>query len=231
MRRIAGLFRDLRSDLPEDLPGVRAASCAAPHRLPFSRCHSDLPPPLLALLPSSWIASFSLAVAGCIFFLHLEPPRSSPSRATRFFLPLPSSAARSRADRLLSFVGADPARGGRSAGRRTFSPVALARRDNRACETRAVPRDRDGASRRSAVAIFGPRPTRRHLRQCPPDARRALPAAGPQGPAGGVPNLPRLAVRAAAGGRHSPLRLQDVSGDAPHERGYAVSSIGAPRSQ
>ena len=33
------------------------------------------------------------------------------------------------------------------------------------------------------------------------------------------PSLPRQRLRAAAAERHSPLRLQNVSGDAPHERG------------
>src|SRR5262249_44321786 len=55
---------------------------------------------------------------------------------------------------------ARPARGGRSAERRTFSPVAPAKRDHRVRETGAVQGDGDAACRRPTVAIFGRRTAR-----------------------------------------------------------------------
>jgi hypothetical protein len=50
--------------------------------------------------------------------------------------------------------------------------------------------------------------------------------------AGGVPDLPGPWLRAAAAGRHSPLRLRHVSGDGPSdERGCVNTTIGASGSQ
>ena len=199
------------------------ASRAGLQPLPFGSAAAPSRPcslrPGLHLFLSPFRTASFFSITNRLVLLHLEPHV------------FPSSAARSRADRLLSFVVPTPRGVGGAPGgalsvrsRLRGATTALARRG---------PSRATGTAPRGAptVAIFGPGPTPRHLRQCPPDARRALPAAAPQGPAGGVPNLPRLAVRAAAGGRHSPLRLQDVSGDAPHERGYAVPSIGALRSQ
>jgi hypothetical protein len=58
---------------------------------------------------------------------------------------------------VFSFSCARPARGGRSAERRTWIPIALARRDDRVSETRCRPGRRDDACRRSTVAVYGPR--------------------------------------------------------------------------
>src|SRR3954462_14686547 len=55
----------------------------------------------------------------------------------------------------------------------------------------------------------------------PPDPCSELLAAGSSCLAGGVPDLPSPRLRAAAAGRHSPLRLSGSSlEDAPHERGW-----------
>jgi hypothetical protein len=77
-----------------------------------------------------------------------------------------------------------------------------------ALATRGASRcDRDGATRRSTVAISG-RGTTLHLRQC----GRIHVATGPR-PGRNTwltgSRTSRAAVRAAASGRHSPLRLQD----------------------
>ena len=187
MRRIAGLFRDLPRTCARTCPRTCPAR-AARHALqftgwpsavalylcrrPFSPC--SLRPGLHLLLSPSRAASF-FSITNRLVLLHLEP---------HVFSFLRGAVARGSSPVLRC---ADPARGGRSAGRRTFSPVALARRDNRACETRAVPRDRDGASRRSDRGDFRPR-------------THAAPS--PTVPAGCAPRLARC--RAARPGGRGP---------------------------
>jgi hypothetical protein len=106
------------------------------------------------------------------------------------------------------FVPDPRARGGRSAGRRTYLVlVALAKRDNRAGETRAVPRNRDGAFRRSTVAIFEPRDHASRLRQCRRSMPRLPAARALKAQAVRVPRPPGRG-RTAVPGRHTPLRLQ-----------------------
>ncbi len=63
----------------------------------------------------------------------------------------------------------------------------------------------------------------------PPDHAATSPA-GPQGLAGRIPQPPGRGCTAVPG-RHAPLRLQDVSGDAPHERGCESCSTTTLRSQ
>ena len=86
-----------------------------------------------------------------------------------------------------------------------FSFVARARRDLRALR-RGLSRSERDLSRRSTMAIFGRGPT-----PPPPgvkDRSRQRLVRKPQGLAEGS-LASRVAVRAAAAGRHSPLRLQD----------------------
>ncbi len=108
----------------------------------------------------------------------------------------------------------DPKRGGRSADRRTISGVAFARRDGSARVSAARPMTRD--ARLSALHRGGfwpgaalPSPA------LPPDPYSELLAARSSCLAGGVPDLPSPRLRAAAAGRHSPLRLRTVSGRRP----------------
>ena len=187
MRRIAGLFRDLPGVLPRDLPGVRGASCAA-------SAVALQPLPSISAAAPSRLAPFVLDCTffsrrlGLHLFLHLEPPLPSPSRATR----CPSSAARLRADHLLSFVVPTPRGVGGAPGgalsvrsRLRGATTALARRG----PSRAI-----GTAPRGAPPWrFSARDPRRAISDSARRMRAApLPAAGPQGPAGGVPNLPRL---------------------------------------
>src|SRR5262245_44894222 len=72
-------------------------------------------------------------------------------------------------------------------------PVARVIARRHVCEAWAVPRNRDGASRRSTVTVLGP--LRARLRSCLRLARA-------------IPNLPGTAYGPRPG-RHLPLRLQD----------------------
>ena len=66
----------------------------------------------------------------------------------------------------------------------------------------------------------------------PPDPCSELLAARSSCLAGGVPDLPSPRLRAAAAGRHSPLRLQDRLRKTPlHERGWQNYTIYSLRSQ
>ena len=131
------------------------------------------------------------------------------SNSAVFFVPRRVSAPRFTA----FLVCARPARGGRSAERRTFIPVARARRDYRVSETRAVPSDRDRRCRRSTVAISAEGP-RGHDPTVPPYHCRASrgPAARP-GPfrSRSFPDRGCTAVS----GHHTRSASKNVSGDAP----------------
>ena len=104
--------------------------------------------------------------------------------------------------------------------RTSSSPVTLARRDAARCLTRP--------SRATGTAPLGAPPWRFSGRatnaacgrQC--SRRHATPSRGRAlAPAGRVPRPPAPAVRAAtARDCHHPAPSQNVSGDAPHERGY-----------
>src|SRR3954467_3703901 len=66
----------------------------------------------------------------------------------------------------------------------------------------------------------------------PPDPCSELLAARSSCLAGGVPDLPSPRLRAAAAGRHSPLRLQDRLRKTPlHERGCKTYTTDPLRSQ
>ena len=113
-----------------------------------------------------------------------------------------------RADHIV-FLCANPERGvGGAPGGAHWSSVTLARRDNRVATRGASRCDRDGATRRSTVAISG-RGTTLHLRQCHRIHVATCPPARSQHLADGVPHLPRRGSPPPASGRHSPLRLQD----------------------
>ena len=96
-----------------------------------------------------------------------------------------------------SFSASDPrARGWRSAGRRY--PLSCRARNNatpRLPEAWAVPRNRDGASRRSTVTVLGP--LRARLRVASGSLARATLAAGIASGLPRVPNLPATVLRAA----------------------------------
>ena len=227
---VQGLASNVRSDLPEDLPGARGASCAALHRLAFSRCPLSLLPPLLALL------SF---VLDCIFFsrrreLHLfSPSRTASSFSisshTLSFLFLPPRRGRARIVSCPSLVPTPRGVGGAPGG-------ALSVRSRLRGATTALARR--GPSRAIGTAPRGAPPWRFSAR----DPRRAISDSARRMRAAPCPLPGRMARRAGSrtsrgcgsrrsGGRHSPLRLQDVSGDAPHERGWVQSSLDAYGSQ
>ena len=120
--------------------------------------------------------------------------------------------------RIMLFPCANPERGvGGAPGGAHWSSVTLARRDNRVGDTRRIPlrpgrrhsalhrgdfRPRDHASTPAVSTGSTLRLARRPDRKTWPTGSRTS----------------RAAVRTAATGRHSPLRLWIVSGDAPHER-------------
>jgi hypothetical protein len=109
---------------------------------------------------------------------------------------------------LLSFSASDPRpRGWRSAGRRYPYSVAPVTTRHHVCEAWAVPRNRNGASRRSTVTVLGP--LRARLRSCPRLVRTGDPRF--PGVASGRPRVPNLpgTVYEPRPGRHLPLRLQD----------------------
>jgi hypothetical protein len=134
--------------------------------------------------------------------------------------------------RIISFSCADPERGAGGAPRGAhwvFDHAGEAR--CRVGDTRPSRCERDGAPRRSTVAISG-RGTTLQLRQCPPDLRCDLPA-GPitrPGRLGPGPPAPRFA---SAGPRDATPRsvCRIVSGDAPHERGCESCTTTSVRSQ
>jgi hypothetical protein len=125
-----------------------------------------------------------------------------------------------------------PMRGERSAERRSISVVArFGARRSALIEARRVPRRRDArlsALHRGDFRSGAALPSPAFL----PDLCSELLAARSLCLAGGVPDLPGPWLRAAAAGRHSPLRLRHVSGDGPSdERGCAQSRLCACRSQ
>jgi len=120
-------------------------------------------------------------------------------------------------------------RGGRSADRRTCVVVARARRDFRAQRGAARPMTRD--ARLSALHRGGFRPGAALPSPALPPCSELL-AARSSCLAGGVPDLPSLRLRAAAAGRHSPLRLQDRLRKTPLlERGCEPYTMNSFRSQ
>jgi hypothetical protein len=139
---------------------------------------------------------------------------------------LPSPAAlRGAAGLLLSCTL--PARGGRSAERRT--------REGCACEAQPPcqrdtgrPGRRDGACRRSTVAVCGPRDHASRIRQCLGPCR-AFPRPAAR-PAVRVPRPPDGGCTALSG-RHTPLRLRTSPETPLNERGWGGYSIDAVSSQ
>ena len=114
-------------------------------------------------------------------------------------------------------------RGGWSADRRTLSFC-------RACEARPPCPGATGTPLGAPPWRFSAGDPCRPLRQWDTGAGSDLPAPGHKAwPAGS--RTSRGAVRAAAAGRHSPLRLGIVSGDAPPERGCATPTTASRRSQ
>ena len=229
MRRIAGLFRDLPRTCPRTCPAR-----AARHAPRFTGR-----PSAVALYLCAASSRLAPSVLDCIFFSRRRGPHLfSPSRTASSF---------SISSHTLSFLFLPPRRG----RARIVSCPSLCRpregwaerreahfQSGRACEARQ-PRLRDAGR----PARSGRRLAALHRGDFRP-ATHAAPS--PTVPAGCAPRLarcraarpggrgrqpPAAAVRAAAGGRHSPLRLQDVSGDAPHERGWGKSSLDAQGSQ
>jgi hypothetical protein len=87
-------------------------------------------------------------------------------------------------------------------------PVAPVTTRRHVCEAWAVPRNRNGASRRSTVTILGPVPALR-LRSCLRCLSRATLAPGACVRSAKGPEPPARGLRAAPG-RHLPLRLQET---------------------
>ncbi len=141
------------------------------------------------------------AQGGPLAYLHL-----TMSNSTRFFFP----AARFCARVLSSLFAPDPETKGRAERReaRTGLLVTLARRDSRVSGTRRIPL-RPGR-RPSALhrGDFRPRNPCCHLRQCRRIRSAPCPRPGHAAWRTGS-RTSRTAVRAAAAGRHTPLRLQD----------------------
>jgi hypothetical protein len=133
------------------------------------------------------------------------------SNSAVFFVP----AARCCARVLLFSFPSTPMRGERSAERRSISVVArFGARRSALVEARRVPRRRDArlsALHRGDFRSGAALPSPAFL----PDLCSELLAARSLCLAGGVPDLPGPWLRAAAAGRHSPLRLRLVSGDGP----------------
>jgi hypothetical protein len=114
-----------------------------------------------------------------------------------------------------------PMRGERSAERRSMSVVALVTRDHPRLARRGASHGGGTlASRRSTVAIFGRGP-RFHLRHFFRIRAASSSQPGRSAWRAGSRTSRGLRLRAAAAGRHSPLRLRHVSGDGPSdERGW-----------
>ena len=135
-----------------------------------------------------------------------------------------------------TFVASDPERGGgRSAGRRGISVVALVRRDATLARRGLVPCN--GTTPRGAPPWrFSARGRAFRLRHLPPDPPRGrLTAKTPTAKRAAGERAPDLRVarlRASAHGTpHPRSAFRIVSGDAPHERGCATYSIASICSQ
>ena len=123
------------------------------------------------------------------------------------------------------------ARGGRSAGRRALvfssrlrgATAALAKRGASRC-------DRDGAPRRSTVAIFG-RATTRHVSDSAAGPCRDFPTARPQGQSRSGPATSRPRLHRSPGTPRPRSACRIVSGDAPPERGCELYSMATICSQ
>jgi hypothetical protein len=83
----------------------------------------------------------------------------------------------------------------------------------------------------SGAALLSPNTRLRQSFGRHPDRSQRAPRSQVLVPGGRGPCLPRRRLQAAAAGRHSPLRLQDVSGDAPQRARMRIFSIGSICSQ
>ena len=101
-----------------------------------------------------------------------------------------------------------PNEGRGSAGRRYPHSARSRKGAHHVCETRPFRGKPERASRRSTLAILGPLRARR-LRSCLRLRRAGDPRCRVSRPVGEGPEPPGARLRAAAAGRHSPLRLQD----------------------
>jgi hypothetical protein len=158
---------------------------------------------LISRCQTAQCSSFPRRVFASGFCLRLVPPASPRLRRSPAFAKLRRASGPLSASATTAPV--PPMRGGWSADRALFDLVAHARRDLRAFRPGLSRSERD-LSRRSTVAIFGRGST--------------LPLPGVKTgavsdlfcePQGSVERFltPAAAVRAAAAGRHSPLRLLD----------------------
>jgi hypothetical protein len=123
-------------------------------------------------------------------------------------------------------------RGERSAERRSISVVArFGARRSALTEARRASGGTRSPLRRSTVAIFGRGP-RFHLRHFFRICAASSSQPGRSAWRAGSRTSRGRRLRAAAAGRHSPLRLRHVSGDGPSdERGCADANTGASSSQ
>ena len=189
----------------EARPGTRGDTTAR------FNCPSILPlgpgSRIFALAPRSlvrdtrrWRALFAQAAHD------LPCPSSRLTMSNSAVLAVPAVRCYARVGR--SSFAPDPKRGGRSADRRTYSVVAFARRDGSA-------RVRRGASHDAGRSPLGAPPWRFSaggrvsISGIASGSVQRLLAARSSCLAGGVPDLPSPRLRAAAAGRHSPLRLRD----------------------
>ena len=188
-------------------PGFRFRSIRATHPLAsfsYSRCQTAHPPSL-KLRRASKQARHNLGVE-----------RQSSSFPLRVFYP--------RVSLLPLRVVLRPDRGTAERRGGSLECVALARRD--------IVLPSDGRAPHGAPrGGFRLRYRRFVSRQCPPESAPRL-SSRPgltSRPLGLAP--PMAAVRSGASGRHTPLRPQGISGDAPRERGCDNSIISAKCSQ
>ena len=170
---------------------------------PIRHCHSSCKPGAVHI----WVPGLA-ALA--------RDTRGAPFDAARLFPSSRCQTAQSssfprrvlRPGFVLVIASIPERRGGRSADRRTISFVAFVRRDCPHQRGAARPMTRD--ARLSALHRGGFRPgAALPSPALPPDPCSELLAARSSCLAGGVPDLPSPRLRAAAAGRHSPLRLQD----------------------
>jgi hypothetical protein len=162
--QIKPFVRQMKSPRPPRMAGRRAAILLIRLVAPCARSAA------LSLLARHPLRVFGrstlLATLGFLFLRlrHTFPVSAARSRA-RLLFPSPRRVMRRSSSfscgvsrrRRSSPVLRPPPRGGRSAERRTQKPVAPAKRNHRVSETRCRPGHRDGACRRSTVAVYGPR--------------------------------------------------------------------------
>ena len=213
--QIKPFVRQMKSPRPPRMAGRRAAILLI--RL-VAPCARSAALSLLARHPLRVFGRSTLLSTLCFLFLrlrHSEPHLSCLRGAFARPAPVPFSAAchapliflllrRFAAPPVFSCPAPSP-RGGRSAERRTQKPVAPAKRNHRVSETRCRPGHRDGACRRSTVAVYGPRDHASRVRKCLGPCR-AFPRPAAR-PAVRVPRPPGRGCTAVSG-RHTPLRLR-----------------------